>query len=276
MSSDLIRGPIGVLVALVAWFVLAPQIYGAVNGWYMNTQEACVVDGERFDRIVIAGSNDVTVAWEAVTGTTNASGDAGITTTTTAHLLDASSTGGLCTIVTNTATGGEITAATHYTPSGSQVENTALAATTPGDSTIAGGEWMEVSGVFTTGGMQQLIELVLQAAGLALPIGVMFALAGFANTFARTVSGHPIMAAIGTVLLLLLAGSLLTSLVPYLDDAFNAIDGNRFRMFDEGIGSLSVIVKRFWGVMLVAGMLMVGWQSVQAMRAKNALDTNRM
>ena len=59
--------------------------------------------------------------------------------------------------------------------------------------------------------------------------------------------------------------------VPFLSDAFAAIDSKRFLMYDSGLGKLATVISSFLGVVLVAGLLMLGWSLWQNLRGGNLL-----
>ena len=88
----------------------------------------------------------------------------------------------------------------------------------------------------------------------------------------KNMGSHPILAAVLTVILLLLVATLLNTFVPFLTAAFEAIDKNRFVMYDEGLGNLSVVVGNFYGVVVVASMMMIAWQVVKHLRGGNVIN----
>ena len=245
MDASVIKGPVGFLVGLVIWLIVMPLILGAINGWYLLTVDACVIDSERVDRLIAKGTHaNAEDAWEAATSTT------------VVNLAVGTGTPPACTAT--------LTTGTYYTPSASPVEVATA-------NTIPGGEWEPVSGLFTAGGLGSLIRLVLQAAGLAPPIAIMAVLGSFGQSFVKRMGGNPIIAAVVTVITLLLVATLLNSLVPFIASAFESIDPNRFAMFDGGLGNVSVIVRRFYGVVLVASLIMVAWSVLKSMKGGNAL-----
>ena len=267
MDASVIKGPVGFLVGLVIWLIVMPLILGAINGWYLLTVDACVIDSERVDRVVAKGTHaNAEDAWEGVTAVGTAVGSTTYAAAT-AYRLQAG-TGTACT-VGGARTTGTLPAADVYTPSGSVV---AVAAGATTDAPIVtGGQWEGVSGLFTAGGLGSLIRLVLQAAGLAPPIAIMAVLGSFGQSFVKRMGGNPIIAAVVTVITLLLVATLLNSLVPFIASAFESIDPNRFAMFDGGLGNVSVIVRRFYGVVLVASLIMVAWSVLKSMKGGNAL-----
>ena len=298
IGQDIIRGPVGMVIGLVVWLVVFPLLIGAINGWYLQSQDACVVGSERFDRVVVMGANEVEDAWQGVTGTATAnfavtraadlSNSQPTLSAAATYLLTANSEG--CRLQSQVSVTGatDITTPapartdTVYTPRGTEVSAVFSAISGADDTaqtlpiTISGGEWEEESGVFNSGGLSGLIEIVLQAAGLAPPVALMFALGTFGTSFMRNITNHPILAAILTVVMMLLVATLLNTFVPFLTDAFEAIDGNRFLMYDEGLGTVSTIVGDFFGVVIVASMMTVAWQVLKYLRGRNTLTSQSM
>ena len=58
MNAETIKMPVGVLVSLAVWLFVLPNMLGAINGWYLQTVGAGVVDAERFDRVVGVVANE--------------------------------------------------------------------------------------------------------------------------------------------------------------------------------------------------------------------------
>ena len=143
------------------------------------------------------------------------------------------------------------------------------------DGTIAGCEWSPAGPVFSAGGLSGLVEIILQAAGLAPPIALLFALGTFGTSFLRNMGSHPILAAVLTVIMLLLVATLLNTFVPFLTDAFAAIDKNRFIMYDEGLGNVSTVIANFYGVVVVASMMMIAWELVKHLKGGNVINSGQ-
>lgn len=258
-GADIVKGPIGMLIGLSMWLFAFPLLIGAVNGWYMQSADACVIDGERFDRVVVAGSNDTKEAWEDVTSTSD--GSAATPSATTAYLLE-EKTGDKCNIGDGTAIS---TSTKFYTPIGTEVTSVA------GQAEVTGAEWAEAGTIFDVGGFSGLIEIILQAAGLAIPVALLMALGSFGHSFLRNMGLDPILSAIFTVIAFLLLSTLLNVFIPFVSDAFNAIDSNRFLMYDEGLGVLADVIGNFYGVVIVASIMMVAWKAMSALRGRDAL-----
>ena len=263
-AASIITTPVGRIIGLTGWSIIFALMLGAINGWYLNSVDAGVVDGERFDRVIAKGTHaSPGDAWGAVTAVSD---DLGAATTalvgTTAYKV--SSDGAGCDLNTTTRT--EVLTADQvaYTPLGSEV--TVVTAGATDDITISGCEWSEGSAVFEAGGLGGLIEIMFQAAGLAPPIALMFELGTFGTSFMTNIGGHPILAAVITGIVLLMVATLLNTFIPFLLIAFNSVDGRRFVMYDEGLGNIAVVVRNFWGVVLIGSMLTIAWQVIKSMR----------
>ena len=262
MSADMIRGPVGMLIGLVVWLIVFPMLLGGINGWYLQAQEAGVVSGERFDRVVVAGSNEVEEAWQGVTSLVSSGSSGTALAAGSAYKVRDGGSGGCALFVGDLAT---VTAA--YTPLGSKVtadDNTG--------GTISGCTWEEAGEVFNSGGLSPLVEIILQAAGLAPPIALLFALGTFGTSFMRNVGSHPILAAVLTAIAFLLLATLLNTFIPFVSDAFAAIDKNRFEMYNQGLGNVATVVGNFYGVVIVASIMSVAWQILQSLRGRNTLS----
>ena len=291
MSPEIIKGPVGRLIALSVWLILISLFLGAINGWYSQSVAACTIGSERFDRVAQSdGDADADARWARVTAAANAfTISSGAPSATVAYRL-AEGTNGACQIGTTEnpagSAGPAVPATTWYTPLGTEVQSAAVAApatdeaagTNSNPVNIAGGEWSPAGTIFNTGGLSGLIKIILQAAGLAPPIAVMLALGGFGQSFIKNMGGNPIMAAIVTAITLLLVSTLVNTLVPFITEAFTAVDGNRFVMFSQGLGAVSLIIRQFYGVVFVAGLIIIAWAVFGAMRGNtgNALAGQRM
>ncbi len=265
MGSEIIRGPVGQLIGLVVWLIVFPMLLGSINGWYLQAQAAGVVSGERFDRIVkVDTSTSPEPAWQAVTAYNNSGATSTLTDgdgTTTYGLYKG--TGDACGVSDFADTG--VTVADYYTPLGSKVSVTATG-------TVAGCEYDDGGSVFGSGGLSPLIEIILQAAGLAPPIALLFALGTFGSSFMRNMGTHPILAAVMTAIAFLLLATLLNTFIPFVSSAFEAIDSNRFLMYAEGLGAVSSVIGNFFGVVIVAGIMTVAWNVLKGMRGRDALS----
>ncbi len=83
---------------------------------------------------------------------------------------------------------------------------------------------------------------------------------GFGSSFVeQTFGASKLMVAIGAVVVLVMAGSLLGVFVPFFDVAFRSLDGARYAMYETGIGSLAGVLGNFMGVTMAAGLVRLGW-----------------
>ena len=271
IGIDMIRGPVGQVIGLVVWLIVFPLLLGAINGWYLQAEDAGVRSGERFDRVVVAGDNNAEQAWKAVTSVSENIGVATPALSPTASYLVSATSDGKCTLnPTGTTRTAVFDIAKAYTPLGSKVDIPTTAA--DGDVLIEGCKWGVAGEIFGAGGLSGLIQIILQAAGLAPPIAVLFALGTFGSSFLKNMGSHPILAAVVTVIGFLLLATLLNVFIPFVSGAFEAIDSNRFKMYQEGLGNVSTVVGSFYGVVIVASIMTVAWQVLQALKGRNALS----
>ena len=255
MFNRLLIGPIGALIALVVWLVAAPVMIGLINAWYYNSVTACQVGTERFDRIVAKGDyTTADAAWNAVTGTTRTT--IAVPAANIGYILDTST----CTIAATTA------ATTFYTSGGSEVSSAASG------TSLEGVTAEDASSALTAGSMNSIVKLVLQSAALATPVGILLLLMFFTQNFFSGITGvNPILVAIAVIVVLVLVGTLLAQMLPFLDVAFEAINSYRYLAFSEGLGSMATIIGNFYGVVTIAGIGSVAWSAINYFRASNAL-----
>ena len=271
----MIRGPVGQVIGLVVWLIVFPLLLGAINGWYLQAEDAGVRSGERFDRVVVqTGDDTAEEAWGRVAAVSD---DLGATadelSETVAYVVSKNEiTNGddTCKINTTTRTAAFDTKVTAYTPLGSKVQIPVSATTS--NVVIEGCKWGVAGEIFGAGGLSGLIQIILQAAGLAPPIAVLFALGTFGSSFLKNMGSHPILAAVVTVIGFLLLATLLNVFIPFVSGAFEAIDSNRFKMYQEGLGNVSTVVGSFYGVVIVASIMTVAWQVLQSLKGRNALS----
>ena len=55
MNYNLIAGPIGRILGLILLLTVFSLGIGTINGWFLNSVDAGVVNNERFDRVVRGG-----------------------------------------------------------------------------------------------------------------------------------------------------------------------------------------------------------------------------
>ena len=273
IGIDLIRGPVGQVIGLVVWLIVFPLLLGAINGWYLQAEDAGVRSGERFDRVVVqTGDDTAEEAWGRVASVSDAlaAGDTALSETVSYLVSKNDVTGGDDTCTIGAPTAALAAKTTAYTPLGSKVQ---IPIQTAGEEVlIEGCKWGIAGEIFGAGGLSGLIQIILQAAGLAPPIAVLFALGTFGSSFLKNMGSHPILAAVVTVIGFLLLATLLNVFIPFVSGAFEAIDSNRFKMYQEGLGNVSTVVGSFYGVVIVASIMTVAWQVLQSLRGRNALS----
>ena len=185
-------------------------------------------------------------------------------------------TSGGCVILSNMATPAAQTFVSSnvgaYTPTGTEVQVSGTAGTNP---TIDGGKWSESSSALQAGGLGTMIGVLLQAGGLAPPVFLLMTLGGMALSFIRNTGANPIMAAVIVGIIILLFSTILNTLMPFLTDAYEALEPMRYAMYASGIGSLATVIGNFFGVSLIAGGIMVAWHLFQGMRGQAGGDALR-
>ena len=261
MLQQIVMGPLSRTLGLIIIFAVFTLATGSVNGWYLLATPAGVVNNERFDRVALKGTNNsADAAWTAAKTKVSHGGTAATTDANSYYMVGK----------TLTADTAEITAITtanqvFYTPLGTEVS---VGSSTAG--VFSGSEYQEAGTIFGLGGLSGLVKLILQAAGLGLPIGAglglpigaLIGLASFGSAFVNRLGANPLMGAITMVIGLLLVGTLLNVLTPFVNNVSDSINGARYIMYDEGIGTLSVVISNFFAVVLVAGLIYVAWQVI--------------
>ena len=267
MLQQVVMGPLSRTLGLIIIFAVFTLSTGSVNGWYLLAEPACVVSEERFDRVVAksAAPNGDTAdkAWQLVTNGAEDSAATIPATLATDHTYILSNANPGCRLSSANA-GATGIAQQVFTPLGTEI--TVGAYTTSGPPMITGGEWAEAGSIFNAGGLSGLIKLILQAAGLGLPIGALIGLASFGNAFVTRMGGSPLMGAIIMVIALLLVGTLLNVLTPFVNTVKYSLDNDRYVMYDEGIGTLATVISNFFAVVLVGGLIYVAWQVISQFR----------
>ena len=165
-----------------------------------------------------------------------------------------------CTIIAHGPTStGIIVNTNYYTPSGEYYDaddGSVLVVIEPGDA-LANATWLPAEGVFTA--QKQLVTLLAVIAALGMPVGAMTAVVFFGQAVVSSgVSGQgasQVLVAIAAVIVILVAVQMFEQFAGYLGEAFDAIDPERFAVFNETLGSLAVTVSEFWGVLAFAGLI---------------------
>ena len=234
--------PIIGVVGLLIFFSMFPTMVGGFNEAYLHAIPACVYNGERFDRV------SATVDWRSPI------------------VLSAS---------TDDCTGsGAGTATKFYTPRGTVLQTTdAHISVATGDLTIAGSAtepgrgWSPATGVIEEqGGLNKTLLSVL---ALGLPVGSMALIIGFGGYFAQRIASPDdgmvgmILSVVGSVISIILLATMMGVFLPSLDSAFQALDSNRYVTFAGGIGSIATLIGNFWGTLMAASVIVVGFQVVR-------------
>ena len=256
MSADLIKRPVFWVIIIAIWSLVFPLITGAYNSVYTNTIEAASITAERFDRIFPKGSHTgAEDAWQSRTATVDHGGTAAALSNTSAYMVGDDGSDD-CEITATVTAGTEF-----YTPSGNLV-------TTNASGIIANCEWKERSPIF--GVFNGFVRVLLQMLALAAPLGFMLALSYFGSMLISMGGGQPIIQIVMTVVLVLIGAILLNIVLPYISGVFYAIDSERFVVFDQELGLVAGLLRNFFGVILVAGVIGSAWAIIGQMRASSA------
>ena len=283
MGAEMIKRPVFWVIIIAIWSLVFPLITGAYNSVYTNTIEAASITAERFDRVFPKGSyTGAEDAWQSRTATetsTAALGSSGsaegvavaLTATTAYKILEGSSNA--CKLAslagTSHTTKNSFVATQFYTPSGNIVTAPAVAGGASAvDITISNCEWKERSPIF--GVFNGFVRVLLQMLALAAPLGFMLALSYFGSMLISMGGGQPIIQIVMTVVLVLIGAILLNIVLPYISGVFYAIDSERFVVFDQELGLVAGLLRNFFGVILVAGVIGSAWAIIGQMRATSA------
>ena len=270
--SGIITRPVFWVIMIAMWSLVFHLIVGAYNGIYLNTVEAGATTSERFDRVIPKDNRTSEEAWQERTATVdttdlaNASGTSTFAGTTAYKLSEGTS--GACKIgvlkleATNTS---GIDATEFYTPSGNVVQIAALArGIADKNIEISGCEWLPRSPIF--GVFNGFIRVLLQVIALGGPLGFMLALAYFGSMLIGMATGHPVLRVVMVVIVVLVGAILVNIVLPYIGNVFHAIDGQRFIVFDQELGLIAVLLKNFFGVLFVSGLIGSAWSIIGQIR----------
>ena len=121
----------------------------------------------------------------------------------------------------------------------------------------SGYDWIPAENVFTA--QRQLVTLLAVIAAIGMPVGAMTAIVFFGQAvISAGVSGQgasQVLVAIAAVVIILVAVQMFQQFAGYLGDAFDSVNGDRFVVFDETLGSLAETIAEFWGVLAFAGLI---------------------
>ena len=267
------------LIAVVG-FIIVLSGYGlmtsGINDWTLLTYATGVVDGARVERVVIPASSASTAneAWyrdslaerTADLDDISGSGTVDLPTGVWAKVEQQASSGAGCRLsflreAAGTGRSNKVGATSIYSQSGSALTTKAdNSSTSVDDIIIAGCTWKEPSGIWSSFGFQDLIRLAFQAAALGLPLAVLFGVYRFGRNFMGSVGVHPLLGVVSLIILFLLATRLLDTMTPFVAGASDAVGAIRFIVYQEGLGTLGTIMSNFYGVVLAASLLPVGWE----------------
>ena len=277
--AGLITRPVFWVIMTAIWSLVFPLITGAYNSVYANTIEAASITAERFDRVIPRGTDTTKTAediWQARTATESGGAALGgstaaavsFTAETTYKVIKGTDNACKLGSVAAPSSGSNTLAASQfYTPSGNIVRAPAVtvaSTASAADITIANCEWKARSPIF--GVFNGFVRVLLQMLALAAPLGFMLSLAYFGSMLVSMGAGNPILQVVMTVVLVLIGAILLNIVLPYISGVFYSIDGERFIVFDQELGLVAGLLKNFFGVILVSGIIGAAWSIIGQMR----------
>ena len=255
--SGVITRPVFWVIMIAMWGLVFPLIAGAYNSINLNTVSAGSTTSERFDRIIKKGTyENAEAAWLAKIGVIDHGGTAAAHVANNAYMVGDAS--GDCEIEISGATVNE----KWYTPSGNEVS---LNSTGGG---ITGCKYTDKSPIF--GVFNGFVRVLMQVIALAGPLGFMLALAYFGSMLIGQATGHPVLRVVMVVVLVLVGAILVNIVLPYIAGVFNAIDGERFVVFDQELGLIAGLLRNFFGVIFVSGIIGSAWSIIGQMRGGTA------
>ena len=117
--------------------------------------------------------------------------------------------------------------------------------------------WAPAEDVFTA--QEQLVTLLAVIAAIGMPIGAMTAIVFFGQAVISSGIGgqgaSQVLVAIAAVVVILVSIQMFQQFAGFLGTAFDAVNGDRFVVFDETLGSLAETIAEFWGVLAFAGFI---------------------
>ena len=246
------------VIALIS-FSLFPMIAGAGNTMSLNTQEACSVGGVRTDRVLKVESG--------VTSANQADWSNFVE-------LEEVSSNSACAItdVSVARAAGE----KYWTPTGEKV-SIGTAGTTSDKAVLKGSEWKETPAFFedNTG----LLNIIIGALGLLIAVSPIAVLGGIGYTLLGKFQGgggSGMTVAIVAVLGAIVGVTMLEVFVEFISISYDAIDPDRFVIFQGGLANLGVTIKRFWNIIFIssffglATMLFRAWYQNRQRSTANA------
>ena len=254
--AEIITRPVFWVIMVAMWALVFPLIMGAYNGIYLNTVDAGANTSERFDRVMPKGTHSSAQdAWEAKTAVVDHGGTAAALVATSAYMVGAKAADDDTCVITVTA---PTSASEWYTPSGNVV------ATAANSAEIANCTFEPRSPIF--GVFNGFVRVLMQVIALAGPLGFMLALAYFGSMLIGMATGHPVLRVVMVVILVLIGAFLVNIVLPYIGDVFHAIDGQRFIVLDQELGLTAGLLRNFFGVIFVSGIIGSAWSIIGQIR----------
>ena len=229
-------------------FSVYPMLLGAGNTIHLNTENACVVNGVRFDRVLAVKQPLTSTSDDANTGDWS-----------NAAMVTKKGSANTCVYAAGSDDSAGDPLATNttyrfYMPTGEYFD--ATGATGIGD--ITNSEWKAPEGMFTDNAT--LVDVVIGA--LALLIGVspmtVLGMIGYYILNKFDMEQGTIATIIMVVLGAVICVSLLSTFITFISTAYDAIDADRFSVFNNGLANLAVVIKQFWGVVLIVSFFGLG------------------
>ena len=288
MIQRAVTAIIGVVIGLFATFAVFGAILGGLDNFYLLTRHACNFGTEaspdRFLRVYVdtsrAGTEDVTRTTEPNDVDWALGYDIAQSATTTDHCVIALGSDTIAPAVELmlTPTGEYISLDVSSATSGTVTGNYPLHASHADVNSVTPAvSWIEAEGVFTAQG--QLVTLLAVIAAIGMPLGAMTAVVFFGQAVVSSgVSGQgasQVLVAIAAVVIILVAVQMFQQFAGYLGDAFDAVDGDRFVVFNETLGSLAETIAEFWGVLAFAGLINIAtivWRNYNGNMSIGGLD----
>ena len=255
------------VIALIS-FSLFPMIAGAGNTMSLNTKEACSVGGVRADLVVMVESEVITANkadWsksvgleEVATGTSE--GMCAITDVSVARALNEA----------------------YWTPTGEKVK-VSVAGTITEQAVLKDSEWKEVPSFFedNTG----LLTIIIGALALLIAVSPIAVLGGIGYMLLGKFQGgggNGMSVAIIAVLGAIVGVTLLEVFVEFISVSYDAIDPERYSVFQGGLANLGVTIKRFWNIIFIASffglatMLFKNWYQGKRQKATQGYGESQL
>ena len=274
-------------------FAMFPMFNGAAQGFHLEARQdgSCETKaGVRFDRVVVMSGQTFSTASATVTGfgtnpTPPFNGATGEETDPNQYdWSKAHSVSPQCAIEsTGWQINGDDGALTYTfkllaadgTELTGQIAGTVATANTAVDatSTVAEGAKYASPANFLQDN-RTITNVVIGVLVLIIGVGPIAILGGIGkyllDTFAGNMSGAMkfLVATLGAVIAITLLGIF----VDFIDIAYDAVDSNRFTMYDVNIASLAGTLKQYWGLIFIAGWVSLGsyfgWQAFQKIRGR--------